>query len=395
MTYCLGWKSNDAIFMIGDSAVTLFATNVDRVPETGELTSFKEKQGLIDNSDSTYFIEEKALKVHDLYNSAVCFAGSVYLGQTIIDNLRSYLSFGSDPRKAFYSTIQNLSPFSSFGDDDVTLLFGFYENTKPVLLQVDIKNNEPIQEVGWLAQIGSISEYHQQLSERFINHFDKILSAVGNRTSRHIESVLVQLLGLIQSFGIYRYLPDEYVGGAFCGLTVTFSGIQWQPHILYVLHLPEPTTDALVITAVSVTNRTLTIVNNTTGHTKIITNPEPDEDIAAAERRADDAAKIMIANFDQGKFEYICFLNTSQHIVTVVEMCNQISHKLLFIDVETTVEGRIGIVWSPDLLNMVSHIPQQKMDPQHDLCIKWQPYREMSVDDLAYVRNNIFSMRET
>lgn len=392
MTYCLAWKSNGAIFMAGDTVVTLYSDNM--VPETGEVTTFAERQGVIKNKNCNYFIEERALKLYDFSNSAACFAGSAYVGRNLIDTLRQYLDLGTNPREALSLAIQNLHPFSAAQEDRVSFLYGFYENGKGILLQVETWRNGAIAERDGLVQIGSISQYHQDISAQIIPSLDQILYRVNNPTAQHIDTVLVQLLALVQSYGIYRILPQEYVGGAFCGLAITPSGIQWQPHILYVLHPPEPTSENLLIASVSVVERTLCIINNSTGQTKVITNPEPDEAADATVKRAEEASETMITDFDQGLFDYICFLNRQQHIVTVVEMRKKISHGLLYLDTNKSATGRIGIMWSPGLLNQVNSFPRDEENIHHDLCIKYLSYWPMSEEDLEFVKNNIDGMRD-
>ncbi len=98
MTYCCGWQSNSAAFVIADAAVTR-----PGITKQDDRTSF----GELDAQGAERCVEEAALKVNPIGCNAVTFAGSSLAGRLIEESFAVELKAGVSPSAALETVVES------------------------------------------------------------------------------------------------------------------------------------------------------------------------------------------------------------------------------------------------------------------------------------------------
>src|SRR5262245_1683638 len=99
MTYCLGWKTETAAFLIADAAVT--KTESAYTP----FSTFNELQP----SSPDRSVEESALKIFRWDNAALSCAGDYALIREFATMFGQRLANGEKPAPAFENTVSSLT----------------------------------------------------------------------------------------------------------------------------------------------------------------------------------------------------------------------------------------------------------------------------------------------
>ncbi|WP_103973309.1 hypothetical protein [Methylovulum psychrotolerans] len=103
MTYCLGWKSKTAAFLIADSAVTKrIAITEDK--KLLQESSFGEKQGQMNTGKYVY---ERTLKLNSVNKIAITFAGDADFGGNFVSLIKDNLDYGINIKTAIQYSINN------------------------------------------------------------------------------------------------------------------------------------------------------------------------------------------------------------------------------------------------------------------------------------------------
>ena len=372
MTYCVGWKTLNAVYLIADTAITSFK------PLQCDTTSFGEKQGTESGKDTGPLVEERALKITQLGKSAAAtFAGDVKRGRALTEILEARLNEGDSPRKALEDAVKQNAPFPV--DEAVHFLFAFFDDGKPFLLALDTSQSDIAHEVHGIIHLGSLNSGFHDLTEKFI--VPLMRKEIELQNAKHSERVLAQALAVVQSYGIHDYLIEKGVGGAFFGLRISLEGVRWQPDILYVLHSSNLKSENPDLSAVLIRKGVACLVNSIAGRNKFFAYPRQSETVDECTRRVEKASLDAIGSFDRGKFDFITFLNIGKHIVTVVEMRQSLTHRLLCVEPVAGSDGALGIYWSPELMHKVNTIPHRGDSPPPDMCLRWEPFSPLKPDD--------------
>lgn len=369
MTYCLGLRTARGVFIAADSAISSVSPlMLDRPHETK--TAFGELQGDVGPRPWRY-VTEKGLKLTVGTDSVVGLAGSVATARSVINAYFGAREAGSGARDAVRHALSSVCPCT----DQAEVLFGFYEAQEPCLLHVDIARNK-ISDVEGLVQLGSVPPSQCEWTARYVAALLSLLNRFGP-DQRHVERIFVQLLALIQSYGIHDYLLPEGVGGAFVAAWVTPSGARWQGDHLYVIHDAVPNPAEMVVCATIVRDGVLCLVNNKAGSNKLITSTHWNENEHAITARVEAAGKNSLETFDNATFDYFISINKSKHIVTVVEMCGEQHHGLISLYAHK-IDETIGVVWTEDMLRIANTIAGvENPDPLH-MTLGFQPFIALS-----------------
>jgi len=216
MTYCLGWKTKKAVFLLADTSVTLHK------PLGKMYSSFGELQG----SQGRESVVESLLKINAVHKmAAIAFAGDVGVANSIIESLQKILNLGKPYRQAFEAAIASNSPIPS--SKPISFIFAYVESDSPKLLYFDSEPHRLV-DVEEVVQIGSMGSYYPSFSDQMIRSF------IGG-TSKP-ENILAAITGVVQTYGIHAVLSEMYVGGGFFGLYIDQSGLYWQEDTTYVIY---------------------------------------------------------------------------------------------------------------------------------------------------------------
>jgi hypothetical protein len=219
MTYCIGFKSKTAVFLIADSVITM-GSNQEIEDAFGEHTTFGEivKGGNNISQDTRY----KVFKLPG--NVLISFAGDVKDALDAINIYRNELENGIEPISAFKSVI-SAGPFSR-----IELMIGFMGQNKPKLYSYNYKNNGKFQEEYSTIHLGSGRE-HEYLSEKISQFVDGII------TENHGDGkTLVFTLAFLQNYAIKNSLMLFGVGGFFFGGYAHKEGIQRLWNTTYLMY---------------------------------------------------------------------------------------------------------------------------------------------------------------
>jgi hypothetical protein len=393
MTYCLGWKLKSGILLAADSAVTWLHEPPSRAYPL-DVTSVGERHGVIETRKGPKYVFEEALKIRQIGDSIAAITGDMGTAANLLRTIETAHAAGLSYRAALDTALTSNRPFSeALG---VSVLYAFYEAGVPHLMQLDTDDGGRIHEIEDLAQIGSIPEAHKRYTRQIIASLREVY---GDRylTKETIANVFSQVIALMQSYGVHDYLIAHGVGGAVVGAWVTPEGAAWQRDVFYIIHPPEPSPDNLTSCAVIVRDGTVCLLNNSTDFCVALTNRHHDENSAASETRADDALTTACDRFDRGLFDHLVFINQGKHIASVVHMDQHRHHYLLYVDSYEDEEGdrRIGIVWTPTLLQLVNTIPGNQKIVGDELTLQWIPYRPASPEQIALIENAVGALRPT
>ena len=215
MTYCCGWQSNSAAFVIADAAVTS-----PGITKPEDRTSFGElhAQG-VDRC-----VEEAALKVNPIGCTAVTFAGSSMAGRLIEEYFALELNAGVSPSAALEkvldsSDLRNLR-------SKVQLIAAYHDEGHPRLISWNAGGNGAVLGHFHIVQVGSVEDVYRRITNYLLGRVRKL--------NLDPTRELVNALALCQSYGSFFYLMEQGIGGVFSGAYVDASGFHWQPDILYV-----------------------------------------------------------------------------------------------------------------------------------------------------------------
>ncbi|MGZ8191776.1 MAG: hypothetical protein ACXWTS_11200 [Methylococcaceae bacterium] len=384
MTYCLGWKSKTAAFLIADSAVTSITDDKENIGLL-ETTTFNELQGSIEDKKYVY---EKAFKLYSIDNVAITFAGDTDIGNEIIDLIKEHLNFGRSIQQAINSSIENYPDFLSY--PVIQILVACYED-EPKIYSIDNKKlpfitvvNEPI------ISFGSPPEHLREYTYSFYEAFKKSREEE-NYSELADEMMLLRMIALLQSYGIHNYTIEKGIGGAYSGLYITKEKIHWQPDVYYLKHGDDPAFERNGFTSVHIRNNHKFII--TDKFNMVLSNltkeKKLESDIDNINRLFE---KDVINSFDRGVFKYIIFINTNRYVTTIVHMNYQFHHDYLCVDLQDNREGTVGLIISNHLCDIIngSHIPIESPNYTN---INYIPYIPIENNYLDSINNILPELR--
>lgn len=212
MTYCVAWKKFDKAFMIADSAISSFKSDIN-----SEYSSFGERQGLYNQ----YFVYESALKIIKINESiAVCYSGDKKEAEEAIESIKVSIKFFS-----LIEVLENLKSTYGYGKKSFELLIICYEDKNKIYhFKGDV-----YYEVERFIDIGSGRDI-QELSDslkNFIYNNEELMD--------ECEPHLAGVISYIQSISMKNNFYDFGVGGAFFGLYVDRK-INWCKDLHYYIY---------------------------------------------------------------------------------------------------------------------------------------------------------------
>lgn len=372
MTYCVGWKSDSAVYLVADSAV-----ESDEPPRLSH-SSFGEKHASLQGRQAGRHVQEEALKLYDLGPCGVTFSGSVDAGRRMIDFMRNEIAEGRDSKSAFASATRNDGLKRK-----VKALMAYSVGNTPRLAAFNENEDGKVRWNADSAHIGSISDAYVDLTEKCIS---------GIRSTPAIpERQLAQTLALVQSYGIHRYLLEEGVGGCFCGLYVDQSGVHWQPDTLYVVTHSDFNSIGMV--GVFARRNVLCLFSSLCEAGKIVfASPELNESGELLRQRFSEIERQVEQKHEAAIFDYVTIFNTAKHVAVTVELIGNQEHALLKVESHPEVPRSTGVFWSPQLQSLLNTIcePADYEGEPHDLSLKFFPYRPLrqrfSLEELADLR---------
>jgi len=309
MTICLGWQDDDSVYLAADSAVTRRDTRPRQRPES-KFSSFGELQHYTEE----IWVEEAALKIFRHGNAAAACSGEPHRAEAVFDTFIAF-SAARSVRGAFESA---WASWHGPGTRVTTqMLFGFYDETGPHLLQFDSADQTEGKEV----KTACIGNVRSEDSDFF--------SAAMTAIPPHAESgpdKLACLVGLIQPLGVHSNLMRTHgVGGYVAGCWIGKGGLIWAPDMLHVLirnGLADQLSNDVLNTIVTCERVDMFFVlNNFTnafiGFTNkfgINTGRSTTEVVENVLRRTDLLPRIWSGQF---KVDYIMFHDLSSTVTTV------------------------------------------------------------------------------
>lgn len=222
MTYCIGWKYNNTIFLVADSVQT-----GNQIPST-EYSSFGELHQQVNG----YVVEEALLKIVPISeNCVISFAGDdVGLAFNIIKHIKEfYATCQQDINEILLSVRNSLWPLrkNECGKEAyVELIIGIYHNNRPQLLKWNTKNPNHVEFTEDFCSIGCLTN----------NYDTKIKNMLNDLTQKKYneDDLLAGIITTLQIYGMKDKLIEKYVGGNFSGIRITNQGVFWQKDITYI-----------------------------------------------------------------------------------------------------------------------------------------------------------------
>ena len=378
MTYSVAWKTDTAVFIITDSAVT---TSTDHNNgESNRKTSFCERQGRLDNGNYVY---ERAYKLFSKSNVAYSLAGDANFGSEFIKDIAFRIEIGIDVEASIKGAIENYPDFKSKPSIEVTV--AFYDE-QPKLITIKNKRATFVEFEDGLILTGSptseLVEYTTTFHNIFMEEYLKL-----NFGSASDEELLVKMIALLQSYGVHHYTIENGIGGAYTGLSVTGSGVKYQPDICYLISGENPAFDTQKIATVNANEHSVCIINTDISDI-VISNDNSD----VTDSCRTSFLESSRSRFDRGEYKYFIFMNTFCHVVCIVNMNFSRDHLLLSLDVREDKEGTLGLVVSNELQMMLNdgyRVPRSIQDTTFNF-IPYIPAPEAKINS---VRNEIIKLR--
>lgn len=316
MTYCCAWTDESAAYVIADAAVTRPSTSpIEDTTSFGEATSF----------DGGKLVEETALKVIQIQNTAAAFAGNSATGRAVLEVYGEVLRSGQTTLVALETAMRSAQPIDR--NRKAQLLVVGHDDDGPFVLLGDAVTGL-IRRTTEAAQIGSIKDWHKRATQAILTAH-RASASEGARISP--SRTLAHALAIAQSYGSFDYLMDIGVGGAFSGVAVTETGVVWQPDMLYCFagDLTDMSDCVLVVA------RHSTLVTVSTEDTRVFGDTLSEPDPALHQSAAMQAHSVL----ESLAFDFVVLLNPSQRVVLVVEMQKSRTHDALRLEPMTDDDG--------------------------------------------------------
>ena len=343
MTYIVGWKSKNSVFLAADSAITRIGVPLlDR-------SSFGERH-LINKGE---LVEEAMLKLCVIKNKAIiAIAGdnrkALEVVKTFNDACDCY-----DTKEAFERAIISCGPYSE--DTKIGIILGYIKDGIPHLVSFTDKDN--IIEHAVFTHVGSLASYYPALTENLVNLF--VIRKLAD------EHMLVAVSGVLQSYGIFDQLMRMHVGGAFFGISIDASGIHWQNDTSYVIYNFEPQV-LNFITAIERENSLFvnsTFTQDIRAFSNTINAPYVQDNI--------DRFKIEVKElFDSGKSVFYVFVSNKDRLITVLKTDNKLDTNYLRIIADK--KGHFDLFFSPELMELLNKPVISKDDSSLPFRFNWR-----------------------
>ncbi|MGG0338137.1 hypothetical protein [Priestia aryabhattai] len=207
MTYCIGFRTEQAVFLIADSLITETKKNKQLENIFGRFTT----TGRLLEHDK-YTFAENVQKVRMLTDGVLITFATNDVDRTLeaLDTMKGYI--GDDT-----SLIKDILPTMLEGLEETELLFSYSENGEPKLFSYNLDKKRCIKEheVGEIVAIGSGKSYPTliQESEKFIK---KSINHIEDNPEDLLTHVLAGLTSFMNSSELLSLLQYQ-IGGNLLG----------------------------------------------------------------------------------------------------------------------------------------------------------------------------------
>jgi|GEM_PF-3110907 hypothetical protein len=312
MTYASAWKTDKEVFLAADSAVTTTGETVDSLDVD---TSSFGREHFLEVVEGRR-VEERVVKIFSDNKLGVAFAGSYIHAHAIAKDIFAEIQSGKSPREALdVALFKNIIP----QDRTVQLAMAYYDNG-PKIINFNSREGNVIHDDQDLVQMGNPPEEFQRRAQNWIAD----IKNDGHISNEH----LTLILGILQSYDLLNNIIEIGIGGAFTGLYVNESGLNWQPDILFIEYSGER--DKHVGTCFR--HDCLVISSPTIGQSRCFTStflPLDSSVLHGKVNKAIQKARKLKAN---AEYEYVVIMSHNNNSLTVIEMKRNKRHALLWLD---------------------------------------------------------------
>lgn len=228
MTFIVAWKSKDAVFITGDSALTRTGFNLEYLNNTIKETKWKTTfdENIVLNHER--IVQEAVVKIHNIQNKLIIgYAGA---GNSAIDVI-AHIEQNVNP---VLTNLQELiAEGASMYGGEFQMVVGYFNKSTPCMLTFNLNDDSEFEVSNTWATLGS-GRNNESLRLISINaiEFLENLSIYNSHQDR-----LVQFCTLIQSLILRDQLLETGVGGFFTGGYLTKRKFTWQKDTAYVTFL--------------------------------------------------------------------------------------------------------------------------------------------------------------
>lgn len=228
MTFIAAWKTEEAIFVAGDSAVTRTGFSLEylknRKKKTIWKTNFDEQIVLNENR----IVDEFVVKIHNIKNKLIIgYAGRGNQAIDVINLIENQFNPDMDNIQEIIEEGANMYG-SAF-----QMAVGYFIGKIPYLLTYNLNSNSEFSINNSWALLGS-GRNNEALRLLTVNTMDYLNRATSHNSA---EEKLLQFCTLVQSLLLRGQFINEGVGGFFTGGYLTPKGFSWQSDTGYITFL--------------------------------------------------------------------------------------------------------------------------------------------------------------
>jgi hypothetical protein len=219
MTYCIGWKRGNDVFLLADTVLT----STESI--NYEITSIGEHSAAVQDR----FVQEGAHKLVVIAPGvAAAIAGHAGLALEICRFIRDNFD-ETQTSDAIVKTVE--ASFGPFVDRDKHFEFLLARGSATGKASLTKWQSwRGIWPKSDFYEIGSLRSHHAQLTAEFIFKYHTTYGNV------YPADFLSMVLATVQSYGIRDVLLNQGVGGLITGLYVSNGKLEWQPLTIYTFH---------------------------------------------------------------------------------------------------------------------------------------------------------------
>ena len=325
MTYCVGWKNRNDIFIVADSAVTFTNDCTDKLLHT----SFGEITVKCNNTE----ISESITKIHGINNKLIIgYAGNIDNALKCIDYIRKLVVLEDDSiDNALYLISKNTDIIN-----DVTLIVGFFDNGIAKLCKVEDSDIEVIDN---LVEIGSIPTSHNFSNKIrwMINKGSKKFLYDGKITLTNRE-ILPAIIITAQCYSIKYRLMDYGVGGAFYGASLTKEGFKKNENISYMITNKSPQYNDNELAGIDYSDF---ITTNWIDDVLVVSSTVLDRPIALFDNFNFETNKYILESLEYSCNEEMFSIKTEQFV-----LFNPFTEMITAIDIKKEIYNNFFKLWS-------------------------------------------------
>lgn len=332
MTYCLGWKTKNSVFIAADSAVTIPSASALNTP----LSSF----GEVSYRDNANHVYEGLLKICVVGQTIVAFSGCVQTAINVIKTFQEVVNVDQNILEGLKRAVLSSGPYTK--DNDIALILGYYDKNGPILISYNHDGKRSIDDHDHCVQIGSAGSIYRVSSEIVIRTFLQ-----GNLGDEHM---LAAVTAVLQSYGIFDQMMRMNVGGVFFGASADSNGVSWQRDTSYFLYPPNLSISHF-ISVYSIDNA-LGIASSFV-NPKVFMNTVNTGDVKEWQGRWMSELKEKL---DSGKSIFYTFLSMKDRLITVIKKTDNSTDQYFKMQAEhLDGRGKYTFSFSPELVELLNY----------------------------------------